>query len=562
MKPIKRALNKQLNSTPADSAVTTASAVLSAEVTTAAESSVAMTEDEMFDKESAFAVLAVLAPAVAATSAMGISTAGPAEPAKAPDPGRNVPASHRGGTVRPAPKSPAACDGRSLGDPTYTAPSRQEKIKLGSNEETQSNGRTMATHSPTSMQAHTMNLHVPTSWEDKARCHGSFGRGNPNGKDSLSRAMSRATLEATLEAKLRAAEASRRGLQDARARRQGLRDGQGEASRASAEADRLYSKVTAHLELHLEQHPQLKFEAQRKAKAEAKAKAKAKAEAKVAAGSARQSVSESSDDELPVARAVEWPEATPTVLALSHSRRRSESSKSSPCYDTCMAKTGVGCEWVAMYQDRAEQIDGAPRAVAGLAADDNRAKAHGEVAWSGPVREEAMRFHNKFVNLHDDAEGRSSFNPIAHVEVCGNQSLEVRRRVLREEERYAVREHQEPERHAAQPSAWMPKKAKPEQLAHSRSAPVNAPVESVQRGSSVASTAKAVGEPMHQSHGTRGGVAGPHYYTSHHALDNRLMPQRMPVVGYAGHLRRTKESSDYFGTSKWRPFSPPSRAQL
>jgi hypothetical protein len=317
--------------------------------------------------------------------------------------------------------------------------------------------------------------------------------------------------------------------------------------------------VTAHLELHLEQHPQLKFEAQRKAKAEAKAKAKAKAEAKVAAGSARQSVSESSDDELPVARAVEWPEATPTVLALS---RRSESSKSSPCHDTCMAKTGVGCEWVAMYQDRAEQIDGAPRAVAGLAAGDNRAKAHGEVAWSGPVREEAMRFHNKFVNLHDDAEGRSSFNPIAHVEVSGNQSLEVRRRVLREEERYAVREHQEPERHAAQPSAWMPKKAKPEQLAHSRSAPVNAPVESVQRGSSVASTAKAVGEPMHQSHETRGGVAGPHYYTSHHALDNRLMPQRMPVVGYAGHLRRTKESSDYFGTSKWRPFSPPSRAQL
>ena len=149
MKPIKRALNKRaLTSTPADSAVTTASAVLSAEVTTAAESSVAITEDEMFDKESAFAVLAVLAPAVAATSAMGISTAGPAEPAKAPDPGRNVPASHRGGTVRPAPKSPTACDGRSLGDPTYTAPSRQEKIKLGSNEETQSNGRTMATHPP------------------------------------------------------------------------------------------------------------------------------------------------------------------------------------------------------------------------------------------------------------------------------------------------------------------------------------------------------------------------------------------------------------------------------
>ena len=271
-------------------------------------------------------------------------------------------------------------------------------------------------------------------------------------------------------------------------------------------------------------------------------------------------MSESSDDELPVARAVEWPEATPTVLALS---RRSESSKSSPCHDTCMAKTGVGCEWVAMYQDRAEQTDGAPRAVAGLATGDNRAKAHGEVAWSGPVREEAMRFHNKFVNLHDDAEGRSSFNPIAHVEVSGNQSLEVRRRVLREEERYAVREHQEPERHAAQPSAWTPKKAKPEQLAHSRSAPV----ESVQRGSPVASTAKkAVGEPMHQSHGTRGGVrggvAGPHYYTSHHALDNRLMPQRMPVVGYAGHLRMTKESSDYFGTSKWRPSSPPSRAQL
>jgi len=50
------------------------------------------------------------------------------------------------------------------------------------------------------------------------------------------------------------------------------------------------------------------------------------------------------------------------------------------------------------------------------------------------------------------------------------------------------------------------------------------------------------------------------YYTSHHALDRRLMPSRMPVVGYAGHLRRTKESTSCFGASKWKPTRPSSRA--
>ena len=34
----------------------------------------------------------------------------------------------------------------------------------------------------------------------------------------------------------------------------------------------------------------------------------------------------------------------------------------------------------------------------------------------------------------------------------------------------------------------------------------------------------------------------------------------MPIVGYSGHLRKTKESAVCFGTSHWRPTNPPNRA--
>ena len=34
----------------------------------------------------------------------------------------------------------------------------------------------------------------------------------------------------------------------------------------------------------------------------------------------------------------------------------------------------------------------------------------------------------------------------------------------------------------------------------------------------------------------------------------------MPVVGYRGHLRGTKESHVCYGTSHWRPTVPPSKA--
>mmetsp|Transcript_69082 Transcript_69082/g.136981 ORF Transcript_69082/g.136981 Transcript_69082/m.136981 type:complete len:152 (+) Transcript_69082:686-1141(+) len=44
------------------------------------------------------------------------------------------------------------------------------------------------------------------------------------------------------------------------------------------------------------------------------------------------------------------------------------------------------------------------------------------------------------------------------------------------------------------------------------------------------------------------------------ALDISKMPKRMPLVGYTGHLRRTKESQVSYGTSHWRPAVPPTRA--
>ena len=43
------------------------------------------------------------------------------------------------------------------------------------------------------------------------------------------------------------------------------------------------------------------------------------------------------------------------------------------------------------------------------------------------------------------------------------------------------------------------------------------------------------------------------------ALDRSRMPTRMPVVGYRGHLRGTKESSECYGTSHWRPSLPTNR---
>jgi len=48
--------------------------------------------------------------------------------------------------------------------------------------------------------------------------------------------------------------------------------------------------------------------------------------------------------------------------------------------------------------------------------------------------------------------------------------------------------------------------------------------------------------------------------TDYKALDRSMMPNRMPIVGYSGHLRKTKESAVCFGTSHWRPTNPPNRA--
>jgi len=201
-----------------------------------------------------------------------------------------------------------------------------------------------------------------------------------------------------------------------------------------------------------------------------------------------------------------------------------------------------------MYNDRVE-VSG-ERMMAGLSANDNRAQAKGPAAWGGPVREEKMRFDNKF--LDGDAEGSGSFNPIAHVEVKGNQGAEVRARVLREQERYASSDRIV-QQQASERSIWM-----------SASEPYTAK-SSFER--LVAETDLAfVDEPVQPSDSNRewepakGGVPGNDYWVSHHALDRRLMPQRMPIPGYAGHIRRTHGSTVQYGTSKWKPASPPSRA--
>ena len=48
--------------------------------------------------------------------------------------------------------------------------------------------------------------------------------------------------------------------------------------------------------------------------------------------------------------------------------------------------------------------------------------------------------------------------------------------------------------------------------------------------------------------------------TDYKALDRSLMPRRMPIVGYSGHLRNTTESHRCYGTSHWRPTVPPNRS--
>lgn len=65
-----------------------------------------------------------------------------------------------------------------------------------------------------------------------------------------------------------------------------------------------------------------------------------------------------------------------------------------------------------------------------------------------------------------------------------------------------------------------------------------------------------LGRPMRPASAPSISVRAPEYK----ALDRSGMPKMMPLVGYTGHLRRTKESNVCFGTSHWRPQAPPSRA--
>lgn len=211
-----------------------------------------------------------------------------------------------------------------------------------------------------------------------------------------------------------------------------------------------------------------------------------------------------------------------------------------------MAKT-IPIDYIAMYNDRIQVNDGV-RAMAGLSANDNRAQQTGPASWAGAIREEKMRYRDKFVDL-GGAEGRASFNPIAHVEVSGNQTTDVRRKILREKSRAQVTQ-------CRAAAAAANERTRPATNANGVST-----YERLLRECAEAH----FDEPVHPSPSNRvseppkGGIAGPDYYAQHQALDRTLLPRRMPAVGYSGHLRRTKESVHCFGTSKWRPQTPPSR---
>ena len=52
----------------------------------------------------------------------------------------------------------------------------------------------------------------------------------------------------------------------------------------------------------------------------------------------------------------------------------------------------------------------------------------------------------------------------------------------------------------------------------------------------------------------------PHPLASPARLARCAVYAGMPIVGYSGHLRKTKESAVCYGTSHWRPTAPPNRA--
>ena len=80
------------------------------------------------------------------------------------------------------------------------------------------------------------------------------------------------------------------------------------------------------------------------------------------------------------------------------------------------------------------------------------------------------------------------------------------------------------------------------------------------------------GVPGYAGHLPNGSVPHPDYTSmrganSNHskrhdrwAYDRSLQPTRMPIVGFSGHMRGTKESLECYGTSHWRPRPPSTKA--
>ena len=173
-------------------------------------------------------------------------------------------------------------------------------------------------------------------------------------------------------------------------------------------------------------------------------------------------------------------------------------------------------EWHGMYNDRAQIREGS-RAMAGLSADDTRAQTTGLVGWSSVVAHDKQRWNDKFIDpIPSQPPGRATqggaiiSSPEADHEPYSAANLLLMRTT----------------RLASSPPPRM--------------------------GVTAAMLTSAVLSAQTESEKP--------YYTEHWALDRTLLPQRMPIPGYRGHLRRTKDSNRCFGTSHWKPRAPPSRA--
>ena len=89
---------------------------------------------------------------------------------------------------------------------------------------------------------------------------------------------------------------------------------------------------------------------------------------------------------------------------------------------------GPAMEYYAMYNDRPELKDNSG-GMAGLSANDNRARSSGPAAWNDPLKAETIRFEEKYVKPVP-----AGSNPFAIIETKSGYTAEVRDQLKRERE--------------------------------------------------------------------------------------------------------------------------------